>query len=106
MSNSMFQIAKTAAVQGGSPPTDLFQGYDSFVGSGRSTALTGTKGAAGANSQTYWKVCTDTNSLYEAMNISGSVSASFGLGSVDAKMSFAQNLNVSSTSVTVVVYTN
>lgn len=99
-------VVSPAAAQGGSPPTDLFQGYDSFVGSGRSTALTGTKGAAGATSQTYYKVCTDTASLYQAMNISGSVSASFGLGSVDAKMSFAQSLNVTSTSVTVVVYTN
>jgi len=86
---------------------DLFQGYDSLSSSGRTAAaVTGDRHPAGATSETYYRVCTDIETLQSSLNISASASASFGFGSVDAKTSYMRNLKVTTNSVTVVVYTN
>src|SRR5437016_5093391 len=62
----------------GTAPVALFQGYDSFMSAARSTAVTGQQVSAGAVAQTYYQTCTDIESVSTALNISGSMSASFG----------------------------
>ena len=84
----------------------LFQGYDTFRSAGRSTAVQGKTTVATGPTQSYFAVCKDVESVRTALNISASVSASFGFGSVDAKTSFMHQLAITSTSVTIVVYTN
>jgi hypothetical protein len=86
---------------------DLFQGYDSLSSGGRTAAaVTGDRHSAGATSETYYRVCTDIETLQSSLNISASASASFGFGSGDAKTSYMRKLKVTTSSVTVVVYTN
>jgi jacalin-like lectin domain-containing protein len=94
------------SASGGTPPVALFQGYNTFTSAGRSTAVEGDSRSGGANAQTFYEVCYDISSLRRALNVSASVSASFGFGSVDAKSSFVESLNITNTSVTIVVYTN
>lgn len=84
----------------------LFQGYDTFRSAGRSTAVKGRTTSATGPAQSSFTVCTDVESVRTALNISASVSASFGFGSVDAKTTFMHELAITSTSVTIVVYTN
>jgi hypothetical protein len=88
------------------PPVKLFQGYDTFTSSGLSTAVEGESEPDGAFAQTYYQVCHDVSSLRRALNVSGSVTASFGFGSVDLKSSFVESLAITNTSITIVVYTN
>jgi hypothetical protein len=88
------------------PVVELFQGYDTFTSSARSTAVGGESKDGGAVAETYYEVCKDISSLRRALHISGSASASFGFGSVDAKSSFVEKLNVTNTSVSIVVYTS
>jgi hypothetical protein len=88
------------------PPVALFQGFDTFTSAGLSTTVEGESQSGGAFAQTYYQVCHDVSSLRRALNVSGSVSASFGFGSVDAKSSFVDSLNITNTSITIVVYTN
>jgi hypothetical protein len=84
----------------------MFQGYDSITSAGRATAVKGTMGSAGAISQLYYQVCYDSSSLQDALNVSGSVSASYGFGSASAKADYVDDLNVTDTSVSIVVYVN
>jgi hypothetical protein len=86
------------------PVTTLFQGYNSFTGSACSTAVTGTSATRGASNRLDYTVCTDFESLLLALSISTSVTDSFLVGSVDAKASFVNRLNLTSYSVTVLVY--
>jgi hypothetical protein len=95
-----------AAASSSIPPVALFQGFDTFTSSGRSMAVEGERRSGGSFAQTYYQVCHDVSSLRKALNVSGSVSASFGFGSVDAKSSFVDSLNITNTSITIVVYTN
>lgn len=97
---------EASAISTGAPPVALFQGYDSFMSAGRSTAVAGTSQPSGAKAESYYQVCYDYESLQETLNVSSSVSASFGFGSVDAKADFINSLNVTNTSVTIIVYTN
>lgn len=95
----------TVARPADTPPAALFQGFDTFTSAGRATAVEG-KSAPGAEASTYYKVCTTIDSLQSALDVSGSVSASFGFGTVDAKAQFIKSLSVTNTSVTIVVYTS
>ncbi|HEX4496329.1 MAG TPA: jacalin-like lectin [Thermoanaerobaculia bacterium] len=88
------------------PPVALFQGYDTFMSAGRSTAVKGTSESGGATAETYYQVCYDYDMLQTTLNVSSSVSASFGFGSVDAKAEFIESLSITTTSVTIIVYTN
>jgi len=85
-------------------PSELFLGYDSIESTTRGTAVSGSVASGGAVAEAQYTVCTDIETLSTALEISASVSASFGFGSVDAKTSFMQKLNVTTTSVSVVVY--
>lgn len=87
-----------------SDPVALFQGYDSFMSTPRALALTGTSGSSGVSGQLSYMVCTSIEQISNALNISASVSASCGFGSMDAKSEFLNKLDVTNTSVHVVVY--
>jgi len=88
------------------PPVAIFQGCDSITNAGRSTAVTGRSSNAGAVTQLYYQVCYDSSSLQDALNVSGSASASFGFGSASAKADYVDDLSVTNTSVSIVVYSN
>jgi hypothetical protein len=89
----------------GSGPVQIFQGYDSVVGIGLGTAVEGTAKSVDARTQTYIEVCESIESLSRSLQIDQSLSVGFGpYGSADAKMSFVYNLDVTTTSVTIVCY--
>src|SRR3954454_9517536 len=88
------------------PPVAMFQGYDSITNAGRSTAVAGKTSNAGAVTQLYYQVCYDSSPHQDALNVSGSASASFGFGSASAKADYVDDLSVTNTSVSIVVYSN
>lgn len=92
---------KTATPQ---PPTGLYQGYDSFQGQVRNAAVSGTSNQVNASSTNLVSVCTDTESVMRAISVSASLSGSLFDVSFDTKASWAQQLNLTSTSVAVVVH--
>jgi hypothetical protein len=98
--------SESASISGEPAPVKLFQGFDTFKSVGRSTAVDGDSESAGVVAQTKYVVCQDVSSLQRALHVSGSASASFGFGSVDAKATFIEELRVTNTSVSIVVYTN
>ena len=86
-------------------PAETFQGYDSVSGRGLSTALSGTISNRGGESTVNCTVCTSLTQLKEALEINQSLSVSYGpIGSIDQKMSFLRTLDVTTNSVSIVVY--
>jgi hypothetical protein len=106
MSKNSIQQKDVSKQSTDAPPVQLFQGYDSFMSAGRSTAVKGTSRKSGAVAECRYEVCYDTHKLQQAMHISASAAASFGFGSASAKTEFSKSLSVTNTSVTIVVYTN
>jgi len=93
------------AALAGERPVALFQGYDSMTDSGRQTAVTGTNQPTGGQSTSYCSICKTVTELAKSLQIDASLSASYmGLGSVDAKTSFFSSLNVTTYSLSIVVY--
>jgi hypothetical protein len=89
----------------GAPPVGVFQGYDSVTGAGRSTAVSGETQTVGGSSGVAYRVCMDVSTLAQTLNISQSLSVSYGpIGSVDEKMDFMRKLNVTTNSISIVVY--
>ena len=87
-------------------PTKLLQGYDTFVGVIRSGALTLIDSSqSGGTSTSDVTICTDSQSVSDALDISASVSDKMFDASVSAKASWVDSLNVTSTSVVVLVHT-
>lgn len=94
---------KTEAL--GASPAALFQGYNSVLGSGLSTAVTGESVTGGASSEVRCSVCVTTTELANSLQIDQSLSVGFGpLGGIDQKLSFMNSLNVTTYSVSVTVY--
>lgn len=86
-------------------PVQIFQGYDSVVGTGLGTAIQGTTQAVGARSDVTYTGCESIETLSQALEIDQSLSVTFGpFGSVDEKMKFVHKLDVTTTSVSLVVY--
>jgi Jacalin-like lectin domain len=86
-------------------PVAVFQGYDSVTGIGLSTALAGDTKTVGGTSSVSYRVCTDLETLSNALEIDQSLSVGFGpIGSVDEKMKFVYNLSVTTYSVSIVVF--
>jgi hypothetical protein len=100
------QPTRRAGVEGAlSAPAKIFQGYDSVVGAGLGTAIQGTAESVGARSDVTYTGCESIETLSRALQIDQSLSIGFGpFGSVDQKMSFVYNLDVTTTSVSIVVY--
>jgi hypothetical protein len=90
----------------GSEPVDVFQGYDTFSGRGRSAAVQGMAKAAGGSQQCNYTVCQSSESLYKALGISAEVAASFGFGGVSAKSEYVNVLETTSTSIVIAIYAN
>jgi hypothetical protein len=82
----------------------LLQGYDSFIDETRSTALIGTVVDKGTTTTIFYKVCYNLKSLQEALQIDASVSASYGIYSADAKAEFIRKLDITTYTVSIVVY--
>lgn len=87
------------------PPTALLQGYDSFMGQMRNTAASATTNSSGGITTNVISLCTDTEQVINAINVSAQVSAGFANASFSAAASFAQSLDITSTSVVLIVST-
>jgi hypothetical protein len=86
-------------------PAAVFQGYDSVNGQGLSTAVEGTTNRTGAISQVTYTVCTDIETLSQSLQVDQSLSVGYGsFGGVDEKSKFVRSLNVTTYSVSIVVY--
>jgi hypothetical protein len=82
----------------------MFQGYDSITSNFLGEAVTGTVDDRGSAGSSQYTVCTSIESLTTALSISASLSGAFGFGTMSAKTEFVSTLNVSTTSVCIVVY--
>ncbi|ARJ64978.1 hypothetical protein WV31_04500 [Magnetospirillum sp. ME-1] len=90
---------------GGSAPTALFQGYNSVLGNGLSTAVDGKSAPDGAKSEVRCSVSISIEELAQSLSIDQSLSVGFGpLGGIDEKVSFMTSLKVTTYSVSVTVY--
>jgi hypothetical protein len=87
-------------------PTQLWQGFDSFLGNVINTAVQGSASSnTNGQSTNTISVCTDTDSVSEALDVSASLSDSAFDFSAKAKASWVQSLGMTSTSVVVIVHT-
>jgi len=97
----------TPMVTGGvNPVAELFQGYDTFNGSGRSTPVKGSYSSKGAETNLFYQTCYDTESLMQALQINASVGVVYGPDTVQGKTSFVRELSLTTWSITVLVYCN
>ncbi|BCH65364.1 hypothetical protein RvVAT039_25800 [Agrobacterium vitis] len=86
-------------------PTTLFQGYNSVLGQGLSTAVQGKSATTGASSEVICSVSTTIEELAKSLSIDQSLSVGFGpVGGADEKMEFMASLKVTTYSVSVTVY--
>lgn len=88
------------------PPVGVLQGFDTFSASGRATAVTGDTKTVSAANRCDYTVCTSTETLMNALDVSAGVAADFGVGGVDAKSQYVQRLELTSTSVVIAIYAN
>ncbi len=89
----------------GERPVALFQGYDSVTDNGKQSAVTGASKPMGAENTSYCSICKTATELAKSLQIDASLSASYaGFGSADAKMNFFHSLNVTASSLSIVVY--
>ena len=87
------------------PPTVLFQGVNSVLGQGLSTAVEGEWARSGGSSETRCNVSVDIQELADSLSIDQSLSVGLGpLGSINQKTSFVHSLKVRTTSVVLSVY--
>lgn len=87
------------------PPTVLFQGVNSVLGQGLSTAVEGELANEGGLSEIRCNVSLDIQELADSLSIDQSLSVGFGpMGSIDQKLSFVRSLKVTTTSVVLSVY--
>lgn len=85
------------------PVSVLLQGFDTFSGSARSTALTGELGPEEAANVFDSKIVTTKEEINDYVGVSASLAASTAYVSGDAKAKFVSNLETTSTSVSLVV---
>ena len=86
-------------------PSQIFQGYESVNGLSLSTATTGNVVTEGAASTVDYSVSIDSESLSQSLEIDQSLSVGFGpFGGGDEKMKCFQSLNVTTYSVTILVF--
>lgn len=86
------------------PPVDVRQGYNSVSGAGLSTAILGTPIPNNTTSGATISVCITAEQVSTVMSISGSASASYFGTSASAKADYYQSLQISTYTVTLVVY--
>lgn len=90
----------------GTTPSRLFRGYDSIAdGMLDSNAVTGEYDQTGASTVARIKVCQGASEVSKALEIDGSLSVGYlKAAKVTAKMKFAQDLNLTARSTSIVVY--
>jgi hypothetical protein len=87
------------------PPSSLRQGYDSVTGGGRSIAVLGDAEEKNSESTVQVTVATSIYELAAALQVDQSLSVSYGpVASGDEKLQFMRNLDITNSSVSVVVY--
>jgi len=88
-----------------SPQATLFGGYDGVVGEFRNQAVMGESTPDGARSSVIVWVCKNMLEVASALRIDQSLSVDYlGIASIDEKMKFVKDLNITSESITIVVY--
>lgn len=98
-------VSMAAATATATAPTTVFQGYNSVLGQGLSTAVQGTSVTTGARSEVYCSVSTTVEELAQSLSINQSLSVAFGsIGGADEKVEFMASLKVTTYSVSVTVY--
>ena len=84
---------------------ELFQGYNTFSGGDAlTTGVTGTAGNPEAEIKSTVTMCSDTESVFNSLEIDASVAASYGMFSGDAKFKFVSEMKLTTNSVTVLVH--
>ncbi|MBY0431782.1 MAG: hypothetical protein K2Q10_11330, partial [Rhodospirillales bacterium] len=101
----MNQVTTKATSTTGSRPAALFQGYNSVMGYGLSMAVEGTSVTGGGSSSVSCSVCLSASELSESLEVDQSLSLGVaGLGSASEKSKFVETLDVTTYSVSIVVY--
>lgn len=86
-------------------PAALFQGYNSVLGSGCSTAVTGDVTRTGSRATVRCSVCTTASEVATALGIDASLSVAYGpLASANVKTEFMSRQKITTYSVTLVVH--
>ena len=86
-------------------PAEIFQGYNSVIGSGLSTAVNGKFNISGATSNVKCSVSISASELARSLEIDQSLSVSYGpIASGNEKMSFYASLEVTTYSISVTVF--
>jgi hypothetical protein len=88
---------------------DLYQGFDTFSGEAKNTAVVNvgtSKPTPEAHSHSAVTVATSFKQLQNSLEIDASVAVSYGVFSADAKSKYIHSLDVTTNSVTVVIYAN
>ncbi|MEU8123406.1 hypothetical protein AB0C21_32225 [Spirillospora sp. NPDC049024] len=85
-------------------PSIIFEGYDTFSGRPRSTAVTGSTASTGSRVRTEFQVCETMARLEKHLDISVDASASFAFGSGDAKGRFIEQKEINSTHIVISIY--
>lgn len=86
-----------------STPIDLYQGVDQVTNEALSIAVHGKQKTISGNSELEYVFTKSTTELYNTLNISSSISSSYGLASFDSKVQFAKQLNVTNESLCIIV---
>jgi len=98
------KVVDRSALALAAAPVALFQGYDSVSGAGRTMAVTGDFKTVGGTSGVSYQVCLDITELAQSLNISQSLSVSYGpIASLEQKMQFIRSLKVTTYSISIVV---
>lgn len=94
-----------AAVPFAPLPVGLCQGYDTVMGEGRNTVVTGAFESRGASSSMYYQICQSIEELLEAFQIEQSSTLGLlNVSRVSQKLRFVQSQMVTSTSVSIAIY--
>ena len=88
------------------PPSALFQGYDTFRDCGRNTAIEGTSTQTGGMAVCSYTTCQTMSDVTQLLQIHGELSASAVFGSVEMKADYVQNLHLTENSLIIVIYAN
>jgi hypothetical protein len=83
---------------------EIFQGYDTFTGQARARAVQGSTRTSDTKVEVTCKVYKGVESLSRALDIAASAQAGFEFGAVGMKAEFVKDLDLTTTSVTILVH--
>lgn len=82
----------------------LLQGFDTFTGSDKNTAITGKHDKAVPDQNSFTEICRTKQELHTSLSIDASASVAYAAYEVEGKAKFLKELDLTSESVTAVVY--